>query len=548
MEVMVKIKRRAFCNAIAVVIAVACGAGLAAPAQTPGAANGAPGSSTGGASSTGGSSQLNTAVQAQQQLAVPGPAVSPTSSTSQGGIDPSFRGSLVSGKATADVLPLSIDDAIQRGLKANLGLILQSSNQRLANGERLEELQHLLPTVTADASITVEQVNLAAFGLKFPGVNPIIGPFQVEDFRAYLTQNLVDLQSFENYMSGKHNFEAAKLTAQDARDLVVLTVGNAYLLCVADSARIRAVQAELDSSQVSLNQATAAHEAGTSPRLDVLRAQVDYQSEQQTLIAAQNEFEKDKIALARAIGLPLEQKFELTDSAPFQALNTPDPKAAFEQALKQRKDLAAAVEQRKAAQASSKAAFDQQLPKVEASGNFGDLGTTVSHSHGTYTATGEVSVPILQLAQTHGAEEVAGAQLDQATAKLSDQVQQVNADVRDAILDIQTAAKLVEATKSNVDLSREALSDAQQRFKAGVADDLPVSQALATDRQAEDQYISALYQHNVAKLSLARALGVASSSYKDYLGQGTGQGPASPGTSAPGNTGQPNQSTGTGGK
>jgi outer membrane protein TolC len=151
-------------------------------------------------------------------------------------------------------------------------------------------------------------------------------------------------------------------------------------------------------------------------------------------------------------------------------------------------------------------------------GDFGDLGTTPAHSHGTYSATGQVSAPILQIAKTHGDEQVAAAQYDQSQAKLSDQIQQVNQDVRDAILDIQTAAKLVEATKSNVDLASEALSEAQQRFKAGISDDLPVSQALAEDEQANDQYISALYQHNVAKLSLARALGVASTNYKDYLG------------------------------
>ena len=127
-------------------------------------------------------------------------------------------------------------------------------------------------------------------------------------------------------------------------------------------------------------------------------------------------------------------------------------------------------------------------------------------------------MPILQIAKTRGEIETASAQLDQAKAKLSDQVQQVNADVRDAILDIQTAAKLVDATRSNVDLAREALSEAQQRYKAGVDNSLSVSQAVSTDRQAEDQYISALYQHNVAKLALARALGVASTNYKEYLG------------------------------
>jgi len=152
------------------------------------------------------------------------------------------------------------------------------------------------------------------------------------------------------------------------------------------------------------------------------------------------------------------------------------------------------------------------------SGDFGDLGETVGHSHGTYSATGQVSAPLLQIAKTRGDEDVAGAKYDQAQAKLSDQVQQVNADVRDAILDIQSSAKLVEATKSNVDLAKEALDEAQQRFHAGVSDNLPVSQALASDEQANDQYISALYQHNVAKLSLARALGVASTNYKDYVG------------------------------
>jgi outer membrane protein TolC len=518
MKLMIPIQRRASLDATrgAIALLILAAAAQLAPAQASGQSAGTP--TNAGPASTGASKELGVAVQTQQQLATPGPALNPQSSTSQNGIDPSYRGSLVRGKATSEVLPLTIDDAIQRGLQNNLGLILQTSNQRQSNGGRLESLQALLPTATAGASYTVQQINLAAYGLKFPGINPIIGPFQVEDFRAYLTQNLLNLNAFETYMASKHNFEASKLTAQDARDLVVLTVGNAYLLCVADEARIKAVQAELDSSKLSFDQATDNHEAGTSPRLDVLRSQVDYQSEQQTLISTVNQLAKDKLALARAIGLPLDQKFELADTTPFAALDTPDPDDAFQQALKQRKDLAAAAETNKAAESTRKAAVYDQLPTLQATGNFGDEGETVAHSHSTYTAEGTLSMPILQIAKTRGEIETASAALDQSKAKLSDQVQQVNADVRDAILDIQTAAKLVDATKSNVDLAREALSEAQQRFKAGVDTSLSVSQALSTDRQAEDQYISALYQHNVAKLSLARALGVASTNYKQYLG------------------------------
>ena len=491
------------------VLAMGLAASVPATAQGPG------GSQPGG--NSGSSNDLGAVTAAQQQLSTQGPAVVPNTS-SAGTVDPSFHGSIVRDRATDGVMQLGLDDAIQRGLRNNLGLVLQSSSEKSANGEKLQELQHLLPTVNGAASITVQQINLAAYGLKFPGLNPIIGPFQVVDFRAYLTQNLVNLQALQNWLAAKHNFEAAKLTAEDAKDLVVLTVGNAYLLCIADQSRITAVNAEMNSSKLSFDQAKDAHEAGTSPRLDVLRAQVDYQNEQQQLIATTNTFEKDKLALARAIGLPLDQKFELSDSAPFAALDTPDPEAAFQQALKQRKDLAAAEETLKSTEAKKKAAFDEQLPVADINANYGDQGTTAAHSHGTYNVVGEVNAPILQIAKTHGDEQVAAAQYDQAKAKLSDQVQQVNADVRDAILDIQSAAKLVEATKSNVDLANEALNEAQERFKAGVADSLPVSQALATDEQANDQYISALYQHNVAKLALARALGVAASQSKTYLG------------------------------
>jgi len=430
----------------------------------------------------------------------------------------SYKGSIVEGKSTGTLMDLSLDDAIQRGLRNNLGIILQGANQKNANGQRLEELQALLPTATGAASINVQQVNLAAYGLKFPGLNPIVGPFQVVDFRAYLTQNLLNVSALQNYIAAKHNFASAQLTAQDARELVVLTVGNAYLLCIADNARVEAVTAQLATAKVSLDQAVAAHDAGTSPKLDVLRAQVDYQNQQQALISAKNQLAKDKLALARAIGLPLDQEIRLTDLVPFAAFHDMDPQSAFDQALKTRKDLLAMGEDVRAASAQKKSAWAYQLPVASFVGDFGALGTTPGHSHSSYTATGQVTLPVLQIAKTKGQEQVADAQYEQSRAKLADQVQQVNQDVRDSLLDIQAAAKLVEATHSNVELAQEALSEAQQRFKAGVSDNLAVSQAQSQTEQANDQYISALYQHNVAKLSLARALGAGQTNYKDFLG------------------------------
>jgi outer membrane protein TolC len=474
-------------------------------------AQGGPGSTAPNAAQTA-ASQAGAITAAQQQL------YNGTAANGATVNQDSFKGSVVSGTATATTLDLTLDDAVQRGLRNNLGLILQTSAQKNANGQRLEQLQALLPTATGGASYEVEQLNLAAFGLHFPGVNPIVGPFQVFDFRGYLTQNLVNIQALRNYVAAKHNFESSKLSAADARDLVVLTVGNAYLLCIADQARIEAVNALLATSKVTLDQAVAAHDAGTSPRLDVLRAQVDYQNEQQTLIATTNQLAKDKLSLARAIGLPLDQQFRLTDQVPYAALDTLDPNTSFTQALNTRNDLKAANEAVKSAAESHSAAVAGQYPTADFKGDYGDIGNTLGHSHGTFSATGTLTVPILQIARTRGEEEVAQAQLEQSQARLSDQIQQVNADVRDSILDVQAAAKLVEATHSNLDLANEALSEAQQRFHAGVSDNLPVSQAQSQTEQANDQYISALYQHNLAKLSLARALGVAQTNYKDYLG------------------------------
>ena len=351
-------------------------------------------------------------------------------------------------------------------------------------------------------------------------MKPIVGPFQVVDFRAYLTWSLFNLQSLDRYLAAKHNFQGAQLTAEDARNMVVLTVGNAYLICIADQARITAEEAELANAKVSLDQATAAHDAGTSPRLDVLRAQVDYQNAAQQLIQARNGLEKDKLALARAIGLPIEQQFRLADNVPYTEAEAMTPAQAFERALANRRDLQGYAETLKGAELQKKAAVAQQYPALDFSGDFGTLGNTLGRNHGTYTATGTVSVPILQVAKTRGDIRVADASLESQKARYSDQVQQVNQDVRDALLDIQAARQLVETTKSNVDLANEALSEAQQRFRAGVADNLAVSDAQAQTQQAYDQYISALYQHNMAKLSLARATGTAGTNYKNALKTG----------------------------
>lgn len=429
-----------------------------------------------------------------------------------------YQSSVSDGKVTPGVLPLSLDAAIQRGLQFNLGMILTSQNTQSARGARLEQLQALLPTATASVKAAVQETDLQAQGLRIPGFPVIIGPYGYSDIRGSLSWSLVNLPALENYLAQRHNFSAARLSAQDARDLVVLTVGNSYLTVIADAALVQAAQAQVDTSKVSLDQAVGNHQAGTAPLLDELRARVDYQTQEQTLIAAQNAYKKDKIALARAIGLPLEQQFELTDSAPYRPLDHLDADQAVQQALATRMDLKALEEQVAAAEKARKAATEERLPTISFSGDYGDIGINPSHSHGTGDAVGSLDVPLFEEAKLRGDAKNAQAQLEQLRARLSDMRGQIGADVRDSILDIEAAAKLVEVAKSNVDLAKEALSEAQQRYKAGVSDNLAVSQAQQAVAQADQQYVASLYRHNVAKLSLARALGVAQSNYKDYAG------------------------------
>ena len=450
-----------------------------------------------------------TLIAQQLPTSIPGQSAGPTTG--------SFQGSVTAGQATGQTMDLSLDEAIQRGIKNNLGAILSGTQTASAKAQRLSQLQPLLPDVEFNAREAESQVDLAAQGLRIPGFPTIIGPFGYTDLRASLSWSLLDLKALRSYMAAKHQFRAAQLSEQDARDMVVMTVGNAYMLVLADQGRVESYQAQVATAKVSLDQANANHDAGTAPKLDVLRAQVDYQSLQQQLIVAQNSLEKDKLALARAIGLPLDQKFNLSDPAPYAVFDHLDVDAAIKQAHANRKDLAAMVEQTRAAEEQRKGATADRYPTVKVDADYGDIGVNVRHSHGTGDAQGTLSVPVFKEFGLRGEAEVAQSQLDTQKAQLSDMNAQVDADIRDALLDIEAAQKQVEVARSSVELAKEALSESQQRYVNGVSDNLAVSQAEQSVAQANDQYVSSLYRDNVAKLSLARALG-AGQDYKKYLG------------------------------
>jgi outer membrane protein TolC len=444
-----------------------------------------------------------------------------SSATSSGSLSP-FFGSAPSGKATPGILQLSIEDALDRGLKYNLALLLDEQTARAARGQRWKALSKLLPNITTRTSETSEQLDLVVFGFSPAAlaafhVPPVVGPFSFFDTRAFLSQPVFDLKALENARASEENIRAAEYSYKDARDLVLLVVGNAYLLVNASEARVETAQAQVKTSQSIYQKAADMRRAGLTPAIDELRAKVELQARQQQLIAARNEFAKRKLDLARAIGLPEGQQFVASDRIPFRPLTPSTLDHALERAFASRSDYQAALARVRAAQRARKAAAAERLPTLAFNGDYGDIGLSPGASHGTFTAAGTLTIPIFQGGKVRGDILQADAALRQRESELGDLRGRIDYQVRTALLDLNSAADQVAVAKSSVELANQTLEQAQDRFAAGVTDNIEVVQAQEAVASANEAYISSLYAHNVAKANLARAEGIAEQAVVQYL-------------------------------
>ncbi len=431
-------------------------------------------------------------------------------------------GSVPESKITPGILPLTFSDAIERALRQNLAGLLSEYNTIEARGEKWQQLSDLLPNVNADVEETRQKVSLQALGFSgalFPGVAfpRVIGPFSYFDARVSATQRVFDWKSIQKYRSSVIGESVAQHNLKDARDLVVLATGNAYLQAIAGAARVETAQAQVESAQALYKKAVAQQEAGVAPAIDTLRAQVEYQSRQQQLIVATNDFAKQKISLARVIGLAPRQEFELADKSPYEAFPIPDLETSLQRAYSMRSDYKAAHDRVVAAQLERSAATAGYFPTVDVSANFGEIGAVPGDVLPTYGLFGTVNIPIFQGGKVHGDVLKADAGLRQAEAQLADVRAQIDQDIRNALLDLKSSADQVEVAQSSVNLAEQALTQSQDRFSAGVTDNLEVVQAQEAVASAHESLISSLYMHNLAKVSFARALGRAEEGVREYL-------------------------------
>jgi outer membrane protein TolC len=429
-------------------------------------------------------------------------------------------GSVPSGLASGQVLELTLRDAIKMALRYNLGAIESGENVQIARGQRLLALSNLLPQVSAGASENLQQVNLATFGLNGlkTGIPTVVGPFGYSSVDASINQTLFSYESIQRFRAARTAEQAAQLSYQDILDVVTLTVGNAYLQIIEADSRIKAQEAQVQNARALYDRANDQVQAGTAPRIDATRTEVQLHTEEYNLSIARNNFEVARLALGRAIGLPLGQQFELADALPYSDISPLSVDEALQIAYKSRSDFRSALTSQTAAAQTLSANRGERYPVVAVNGDYGDIGPSFGHSHGDFAFQAGIRVPLFTGGRIKGDITQAEAELRQRKAETENLRGQIDYDVRTAFLNLNAAKEQVAVAKQNVELANESLARSKDRFTSGVTDSVEVVQAEQALASANDQYITSLYNHNFSKLSLARALGVARRNYEQYLG------------------------------
>jgi outer membrane protein TolC len=406
---------------------------------------------------------------------------------------------------------LGLREAIQRGLAYNLGQTGATQAMRQAQGQSKVALSSLLPNLNGTVTEDVQTTDLKALGFRFnfPGfaIPAVIGPFNYIDLRAHLSQTVLDLTAINNYRAASDVAKANRYSAQDARELIVLAVGGAYLQTIAARARMASEDAQLQSANAVFDQSKQQFDQGLIAKVDADRNEVQALTHQQRLLSLKNDLAKQKINLARMIGLPPNDQYDLSDEVPFAPATPLTIEDALAQAFQQRADLKAADAQMRAAERAHGAARAERYPSLGVTADYGGIGVNPSQLETTYTVAASLKIPIWQGGRAEGDIQQSDAALAQRRAEYEDLKGQIESDVRSAYLDLQAAASQVEVAQRNVQVNKEALELTRQKVEVGVIDNVQYVEAQEGVTDAEFDFINGVFAFNVAKLSLARAMG-----------------------------------------
>ncbi len=433
--------------------------------------------------------------------------------------DSPFAGGVPQGVATANAVPLSIAEAIDRALGHNLGALTAGAGVETARGARVEALSDLLPHLSGGISETRRKSSLEVFGFPLRGEFPrVVGPYNVFDARLFVSQSVLDFQALNEVRSADHTLAAARLSSRSARDTVVLVAANLYLQALAAGAHAESARAQLDTARALHLQAGNLRESGIVAGIDVIRAEVRLGTERQRATAAEHDFEKARLQLARIIGLPVGQEFTLSDQIPY----VPVPEMTLEEALarayRDRPDYLAALERVRAAEADRRAIAAERLPSVRVTADYGATGLTPASTLPTFAVSGAIDVPLFEGGRVHGRLVQSDAELTIRRAEAEDMRASLYYDVRSAFLDLKATEESLQTATRSRELAALQLTQSRDRFGAGVASNIEVVQAQEAVAAASEEYINALYGFNVSKALLARSLGTAEDAVRKYLG------------------------------
>jgi outer membrane protein TolC len=442
-----------------------------------------------------------------------------------------LTGGVVVEREQTGVVRLTLDDAIATALKENTEIVIRGEQSKLDHGELLTVGNALAPNISFQAYGQAQEIDLAALGFK-PGtlsgflidgkpVGPIASIVKVDqgDAQVNLQQALFNVPAFFLYKAARRAIEAADWATLNAHGSVVISVGGLYLRALADASQVKNAQGLIQQDELVYEHAKASRDAGVGINLDVLRAQVELQQEQQALVQAQNAEAKDKIMLNREMNQPAGQQLDLVDTFPFAEFDGMPLDDALKLAYERRKDLRAFESQLQVAQETQKAVKYERLPTLGVGGYYGVVDVVGSVTHGDFAAGGQLSVPVFEEGELRGQKEVAVAQTRGLEQQIAATKANIEGQIRTAMLDVQSSAEQVKVARSNVDLAQQALNDATMRFTAGVDDNLPVVRAQASLVGAQTNLVEATFEYNYAKLTLARNTGVVETQYKQYLGK-----------------------------
>jgi outer membrane protein TolC len=412
---------------------------------------------------------------------------------------------------------LSMDEAISKGLQANVNVLMAGTKVNEADGSRERRISSYLPHVHIETPIAYQTRNLKAQGISFPGVPSVVGPFTSYDFRVYGDQTIFDLQSYHSIKASEKDQTARWDDFEDARSQVIRQIAVNYIVAEYAAAKVETAETIVRTSEALDKLAINQRETGVADGLDVLRAKVQLANDRQILLVAKNSFQQTLLVLARSIGVDLSTHLDLSDKLVFKKLEAPQIEQAIKAALESRPDFRSLFSQRDSLEEQLKSSRSRYLPKIIVSGNYGGSGQQINDIEPSGVIQANLVMTLFDM-DMKGERLELESRLKRVEQQIADQRLGVEQDIREALLNLDSADEQVVVAKDGLELAEKELQFASDRFKYGVTNNIEVIKAQDSLSRALDNKLSALAQHAEAKIALAKALGNTEKIYRLFLG------------------------------